>query len=600
MIKKSSQILRISRTFNRRLFYSVLVLAILGCVIASQLIWYQVINSEDTAQKAKNSRIRTESIPAARGNIIDANGIILATAVERYIVYIDQISAAKFIPVICTDANKSICNGDHGTIGISVGPEAIGKILSPILKISAKDIQTKATGSLGYSVVEKNVSPEIERKIQKLNMSHIIGTVMTPKRAYPDGTIAGNIIGSVNDAEKGSAGIEQMMDSTLSGKDGKISYESGLLGQEIPTGYVDVENATSGKDVQLTLDQDVQYQVQQTLNQGCKDNAADYGMAVVQEVKTGKILAIADSFSPAAGSDEAALHISKTVTDVFEPGSTGKVVTVAGLLENNYANPLSQYEVPDHWTDPAGQEFQDAETHGVQRLTLTGVLANSSNVGTLLASQAVPNKQRYEWLVNAGFGKNTGLGLPGESPGLVIPYQDWDERTRQTVMFGQAIAVNAVQATSFFSAIGNSGIRVTPSIIAGVKDGENFDPVDEPKKKQIISRDAAKKTLEMMESVVTEGMVKNFVIPNYRMAGKTGTSQLADSSGKLNDIMASFIGVGPVQDPKWTVSVFYKNPRTQYFGALAAGPVFKKIMTFLLAKYGVAPSSGSAKYSISW
>ncbi|MDR3152108.1 MAG: penicillin-binding protein 2 [Bifidobacteriaceae bacterium] len=600
MTKKSLKILKISRTFNRRLFYSVSVLVIIGCVIVSQLIWYQIINSESTAIKAKNSRIRTETIPAARGNIIDANGIILATTVERYIIYVDQISAEKFIPVICTGNNKSICNGDLNIVGASTGPEAVGKILSPILKMSAKDIQDKATGKLGYSVVEKNITPEVERQIQKLNMSYIIGAVMTPKRAYPDGSIAGNIVGAVNDAEKGSAGIEQMMDSTLSGKDGKISYESGLLGQEIPTGYVDVENATSGKDVQLTLDQDVQYQVQEALNQGCKDNSADYGMAVVQEVKTGKILAIADSFSPSAGSDEAALHISKTVTDVFEPGSTGKVVTVAGLLENNYANPLSQYEVPDHWTDSAGQKFQDAETHGVQKLTLTGILANSSNVGTLLASQSVSNKQRYEWLVNAGFGKNTGLGLPGESSGLVIPYQDWDERTRQTVMFGQAVAVNAVQATSFFSAIGNDGVRVTPSIIAGVKDGENFDPIDEPKKRQVVSSVAAKKTLEMMESVVTEGMVKNFVIPGYRMAGKTGTAQIADASGKLNDIMASFIGVGPVQDAKWTVSVFYKNPRTQYFGALAAGPVFKKIMTFLLSKYGVAPSPGGAKYATTW
>jgi cell division protein FtsI (penicillin-binding protein 3) len=585
---------------NKRLFFMFTALTLIACAIASQLIWYQVINAEQTAEKARDSRMRTETIPAARGDIIDANSIVLATTVQRFTIYIDQISASGFAPVICNKTNSSICNGDEKTIGQSVGPEAIGKILAPVLDMKVGDVQNAATGKSGYSVIKKNVTPEVEKKVESLNMSHIIGIVQTPRRAYPDGTIAGNIIGAVNDAQKGSAGIEQMMDKDLSGKDGQISYESGLLGQEIPTGFVDVENATSGKSVKLTLDQDVQYQVQQALDKGCKDNGADYGMAVVQDVKTGKILSIADTFSPAAGSDEAALNTSRAVGDVFEPGSTGKVVTVSGLLEKNYANPLSQYEVPDHWTDGAGQEFQDAESHGIERLTLTGILANSSNVGTLLASQNAPIKQRYEWLVNAGFGKYTGLGLPGESPGLVIPYQDWDERTTQTVLFGQAVAVNAVQATSFFSAIGDKGVRITPTIIEGVQDGDKFDPVEKPKSAQIVSPDAAKKTLEMMESVVTEGMVKNFQIPGYRMAGKTGTAQVADASGKLNDIMASFIGVGPVQDSRWTVSVFYKNPRTAYFGALAAGPVFKKIMTFLLAKYGVPPAPGNAKYATTW
>ncbi|MDR3128180.1 MAG: penicillin-binding protein 2 [Bifidobacteriaceae bacterium] len=588
------------KVFNKRLFYCVLGFIIISGLIASQLIWYQVINAQSTAAKARNSRIRTETIPAARGDIVDTNGIILATTVQRYTVYIDQISAASFMPVVCTKLSSGNCNGDSKLIGDSTGPEAVAKILAPVLKLKVDEVKAKATGKLGYSVVQKNVTPEVVRKIQNLNLSYVIGTVLTPKRAYPDGSIAGNIIGAVNDAQKGSAGIEQMMDSSLAGKDGEISYESGLLGQEIPTGYVSVKDATSGKSVKLTLDQDVQYQVQQALDQGCKDNSADYGMAVVQEVKTGKILSIADSFSPTAGTDEAATKVSRAVADIFEPGSTGKVVTVAGLLEHNYANPLSQYEVSDHWIDGSGQKFQDAESHGVERLTLTGILANSSNVGTLLASQSVPDKQRYEWLVNAGFGKSTGVGLPGESSGLVIPYQDWDSRTRQTVMFGQAVAVNALQATSFFSAIGSNGVRITPTIIEGVQDGENFDPVDAPKKKQVVSKQAAKKTLEMMESVVTEGMVRNYVIPGYRMAGKTGTAQLADSSGKLNDIMASFIGVGPVQDPRWTVSVFYKNPRTEYFGALAAGPVFKKIMTFLLSKYGVPPSSGEAKYATTW
>jgi cell division protein FtsI (penicillin-binding protein 3) len=511
----------------------------------------------------------------------------MAISTDKYRITAAPRNIQSFVPINCTDKTKNYCHSVDGKPVNARGAVAVARIISPLLKLNPLELGAKLNGDGLYVEVKKDVSIETKRKIDKLNLAGYIFSEIEPDRAYPNGNVAGNIIGAVSTDNKGSAGIEQMEEKALSGTPGKYSYEIGAEGQEIPQTNSQIVEPIPGKTVQSTIDLDVQWKVQQALDEGAN---AEYGIAVVEDVKTGEILALADTNSPDAGTPEVALNPSRAVTDVFEPGSTAKVITCSELIDLGLQTPFSQFQVPYSWTT-GGQTFSDAEEHGVENLTLTGVLAHSSNVGTVMASSALTNEQKWNYLSRFGVGKLTGIGLPGESAGLMAPWQSWDGRTQYTVLFGQGLATNAIQATNVFAAIANKGKKLTPTIIKGVIDSngkvsENTRPAPE----QVIKKETSEQVMKMMEAAITNGNIYGVNVPGYRVAGKTGTAQMANSTGKLTDIMASFIGVFPADNPKYVVSVFYKNPQGAYFGALVAGPVATKIMNFLVSHESITPS----------
>ncbi|WP_129783295.1 peptidoglycan D,D-transpeptidase FtsI family protein [Promicromonospora panici] len=556
------------------------IAAVVVLVFLVRLVHVQLIEGPDLAATAEARRTATAVTPAHRGDITDANGVVLATSVDRYTVIGDPVAIKDF----------------RGTSrGLEDGALGIAQLLAPILDVPKNELAAQLVGESRYEVLAKNVVPEVQRAIADLEIRAYVRTDLTSRRTYPSGTVAGSLVGFVDDEQTGQGGIEAAYDDLLSGTAGSDTYERSLDGLRIPAAGQESVPAVPGDDVQLSLVHDVQWKAQDAVDEAQRSTGAEYGMAIVQDLKTGEIVALADSgaVNPNDRSTSAVAGGSRAVKDVFDPGSTGKVITMAAALEGGHWNPNSRFTVPYSYTTPNGQTFHDSHQHPVQRLTLTGVLAQSSNTGTVQVGEKIPLEERQEYLEKFGFGQPTGLGLPGESVGLMPPADvaDWDGRTQYTVLFGQGLSVNAMQATSVFSTVANGGVRMTPTLFEGSTspDGETTPAPREPGER-VISEETADTLLEMMEAVTEDGGTgTNAAVPGYRVAGKTGTAQMPAGNGWT--FMASFIGVAPADDPRYTVGVFLKSPSSSIFGGDVAAPVFSDIMGFTLQKMDVPPST---------
>ena len=570
---------------ERRQRWLMVVAGVITLIFVGQLVNVQVVQGASLAEKARNDRLRSTTTLAHRGDITDVDGVVLAASVDRYTIGADRTSIQSFTP-----GNRVLADGQPLTEG---GAAGVAKLLAPVLGEPAPELAATLNGT-GYVVLAKDVVPEVQRAVAELRLSAYIRSDLTSKRSYPASTVAGNLVGYVNREQEGMGGIEAAYEDVLAGTPGSRTCETGLGGQIIPTGHCDVVDAVSGRDVRLTVARDVQWKAQDAVDRAVSETGAEHAIAVVQNVRTGAILALADSgtVNPNDRSTDAVSRPSRAVTNVFDPGSTGKVVTMAAALEGGFAEAGSRYEVTDRYTTANGETFKDSHDHPPQRLTLAGVLAESSNTGTVQVGESIPKQVRYDYLRKFGFGEKTGLGLPGESAGILHPVDAWDGRTEYAVLFGQGVSVNAIQATSVFSTIANGGVRTTPTIVAGTSDERgSFVPAEVPEPVRVVSQETADTVLRMMESVVEEGTGSSAVVPGYRIAGKTGTAQMAGNGGALSSIMASFIGVAPADDPQYTVSVFLKDPHSSIFGGVVAAPVFSEIMGFTLEHQGVLPST---------
>jgi cell division protein FtsI (penicillin-binding protein 3) len=578
-----------------------LTMTVLFLVGFGKLVSIQIVHAKEWTDKALSELTVTYNFAGVRGDILDRNGEVLATSVDKYLVYVDQNAASIFVPTDCNGYNQSYCHSINQQPIQMEGERAIAMMLETVLDIPYSELLPQIVGTSGYQVLAEGLSPERQRAVSALNINHVVGTILVPERAYPGENLASTLLGNVGTDGNGLGGLEYAYNAELTGTAGYLIYEQGVYGHEIPFGVSETIDAEPGATLVTTIDSKLQRKVQTAIDQGVKTNLADWGMAVVQEIKTGKILAMVDSDSPNANSLEVSLGGSRVVTQVFEPGSTEKMITAAALLEEGLQSPTSTFYVPDNLTID-GQNYVDSGTHEIQRYTLAGILANSSNVGILLAAQDLSFEKRWEWLKKFGYGEPTGLNLPGESVGLLSNYQNWDARTAQVVEFGQGVAVNAIQITNAYSTIGNLGVKQQPMLVDKIisADGtESILPQAEPER--IFSESTASQLLLMMEGVVTEGLVTNFDTGKYRVGGKSGTAQLAGENGDYTQIMSSFIGIGPIDNPLYTVSIFFKDPKIAYFGALTAGPVFSDIMNFVLNQNNAPVSSYDTQpYPITW
>jgi cell division protein FtsI (penicillin-binding protein 3) len=281
-----------------------------------------------------------------------------------------------------------------------------------------------------------------------------------------------------------------------------------------------------------------------------------------------------------------------SVQDVYEPGSTGKVMTLAAALEEKKITPETVLTVP-YSIKRGGDVFHDHERHPVQKLTTSGILAVSSNTGTIKIGEMISNEKLHDYLSKFGIGKSTGSGLPGESAGIFRPVSDWSGTTAPTVAFGQGYSLTAMQATSIFATIANDGVRVSPTVIAGTSDASGkFTASSARTNERVISTTTAQQLRIMMESVVSgQGTAPSAAIPGYRVAGKTGTAWRFNSElRKYSGYTASFIGFAPADAPKYVISVTIQDPKGAHYGGSLAGPVFKKVMTFVLQSEHVAPT----------
>jgi cell division protein FtsI (penicillin-binding protein 3) len=350
----------------------------------------------------------------------------------------------------------------------------------------------------------------------------------------------------------------------------------------------------SGTGLQLSLDSDLQYYAQQEIATQVKATRASSGTVIVMNPANGQVLALA----VAPGFDPNHLATAKpadlgdpAITDPYEPGSVNKVITMSAGLEDGLVTPTSKFVIPPSLT-VAGTPFHDAETHGTENLTLTGILAQSSNIGAIEVARELGAKRLDDYLKGYGFGKTTGLGLPGESAGILPPLSQWSGTTLPTLSFGQGVAVTAMQVASVYSTIANDGVRVTPNLVESTTDPQGHrHPMAPPARHRVISARVAAELRAMMESVISpQGTAPEARIPGYTVAGKTGTADRSNGRGGYSGYTASFVGMVPAEHPKLVCEVVLQQPRTDHFGGSVAGPVFHNVMGFALQTFGIAPT----------
>ncbi len=564
-------------------------------VFVGRLIQVQVVQGPALASDALQARLATQVTMAHRGDILDVNGTVLATSVDRYTIIANQDTIQTFRG-----------NGRYDAEGEPVQDGALGiaQLLGPVLGESKATLAARLNGENRYVRLKKDVVPEVQRAVAELGLRAYVSSELTSERTYPAGAVAGPLLGFVDVDQDGQGGIEAAFDDVLAGTDGTHTYERGRDGVPIPASAIESVAAVPGQDVRLTIDGDVQWKAEELLDDAVRDTGSAYGMAIVQDVRTGEIVAMADSgeVDPNDRSTAAVADGSRAVSVVFEPGSTGKVIALAAALEGGYWEPTDQFEVPDTYTVD-GETFRDSHSHPVERWTLAGIFAQSSNTGTVMMGEKIPFAVRYDYLRKFGFGERTALGLPGESSGL-LPAENINEvenRTPYTILFGQGVAVSAIQATQVFSTIANGGVSMPAAILAGTQtaDGVVTD-ADAGDGTRVVSEETAADVLTLMEAATSEeGTGSKAQVPGYRVAGKTGTAQMFEGGGTT--YMASYIGVAPADDPRYTVSVFLKSPRSSIFGGVVAAPVFSELMGYTLRKEGVPPSTEPVdQFPLTW
>ena len=570
---------------EKRISYLVAISLVILIAFAVRLIDIQGVRAAGLANKAENELTKKSVIMAPRGAITDINGTEFARSVSAYRILVDQAIV------------------DH--------PKELAQIAAPILDVDQSWLKDQLIGERRYVVISQAVKPEVWRKLEaavdayneevaksenglaKRLMGFFAERIYI--REYPEGELAAAVIGFINRAGVGAAGLEYSMNSTLSGVDGLYTYAN-AAGTIIPGTQKITAEAVRGNTVRLTIDRDVQWVAQEAIRTVVKSSRALSGTVVVMDPKSGQVLAHATypSFTPGdtKGVDPYRWQ-NPSVQEVYEPGSTGKVMTIAAAVEEGKISPETVMTIP--WKlKRSNKTFSDHEKHPTQKLTLTGALAVSSNTGAIKVGEMLSNDTLHSYLKKFGIAEKANSGLPGEETGSLLDVEDWSGTTAPTVAFGQGYSLTALQATSVFATIANDGLRVTPTVIAGISDGAGrYTPASQQKSVRVISPDTAKKMRLMMESVATNrGTAASAAIEGYRVAGKTGTAQRYNPKcGCYSGYTASFIGFAPADKPEYVVSVTIQDPKGLHWGGYLGGPVFKKVMSFVLKDKAIRPTA---------
>jgi cell division protein FtsI (penicillin-binding protein 3) len=569
-----------------RLRIGFIVIAMVLSIFAVRLFELQGVDAASYVARAKAEGDVTVTLPATRGSITDRNGVPLAESVDGMMIVADPTLTGK-----------------HAS--------AIAKIFANRLGLDYFDVlQRLRTPGTHFQYIARRVpSAQARAVVDAIDARGYPGidTARDPLRDYPAKDVAANLVGFMNDAGDAGEGAELSFNSMLTGKAGKASYEEGG-GNRIPLGDNSVIPPHRGHNLHLTIDRDVQWYTQRVLRDAVQGASADSGTAVVMDSRTGELLALADYPSYDAnnpGQSPSADLGSRAVRDVYEPGSVEKILTTSSLLDAHKVTPRTKIVVPPV-VQSNDHQIHDDYTHGTLHLTLTGVLAKSSNIGTVLADRQFSPKQLYGYLRKFGLGKPLDLGLPGVAGGTLPPWRTWQQINQDNIAFGQGVSVNAVQMAAAVNTIANHGVWVKPSIVKGKATDSQGVTVGSgtSTRHRVVSARAAALEARMMEAVTGPGGTAPMAaIPGYRVAGKTGTAQRVGPQCGCYDgtRTVSFAGFAPADNPRFLVYVVVEHPRNGGFGGTTAGPVFQKVMSYLLQKYAVPPTGSKApKIPLEW
>ncbi|HEX2074438.1 MAG TPA: penicillin-binding protein 2 [Geodermatophilus sp.] len=540
-------------------------------VVMGKLVFLQGVDGGDYANAAAQDRLRTYPIAALRGQVLDRDGNPLAYTVAASRVVAD--------PAVVDD------------------PERTALALTTLLDVSVSELTERLSEDSRYVVLATQVSPETTDAIEELGLGGIFFED-DPVRLYPSGSVAGQVVGFVGRDGAGLAGIEHTFQEELAGTPGQRRVEVGSGGNPIPSGIDESTPATDGSTVGLTLDQDLQYVMEERLQQACDDGATTRASAVVLDVQTGEVVAMGScpGYDPGNYSQtDPDLLGNPVVSSVFEPGSVMKAVTLAAALEEGVATPETVLTVNGH-IQAGDRVVTDAHDHAPKDWTVTGILARSSNVGTIMLAREVGEETLEEYLRAFGVGDTTGIELPGESRGILQDSAEWDPGRAANVPIGQGVSVTTLQMASIYQAIANGGVRIEPRIVASVTapDG-TVTETPEPARERVISEGTAEDMAYMLEAVVGPGGTAPLAqVEGFRVAGKTGTAQRSNPECNCyagGGYVTTFVGFAPADDPQYVVAVDLERPSSSAEGGQVAAPVFADIMRHALTADGIVPSA---------
>jgi cell division protein FtsI (penicillin-binding protein 3) len=525
--------------------------------------WLGTVKASGLKRAAVTQQVSEVTVPARRGGIVDRDGVPLAVSEPA-----DDIAAT---PYLIKD------------------PVASATKISKILGLPQDELYTKLTmRNTGFVYIQRGVSSDLAAQVSKLKIEGI-SMIATSRRSYPRNWLASQVIGTVGLDGNGLSGLEYADDSLLRGHDGKRRLTMDALGQ--PIGVRDDVPARSGRTLKLTLDAAIQSRVETVLTGVGEVYKPKGATAIVMDPNTGEILALANwprvNANDVSGAPDYA-RANRAVGSTYEPGSTFKAFTVAGALEENQVTPTTQFNLPPQ-IQVADRTIGESHARGWATLTTAQILAESSNVGAITIGLKLGKTQFDRWVRTFGFGKTTGVDLPGEEQGIVPTPKQYSGSSMGNLPIGQGLSVTPMQMATAYSAIANGGVLRPPRIVRAV----GGQPVSQPKGKRIISAHVASQIREMLQGVLAPGGTASEVsVPGYQLAGKTGTANKVDpTTGQYSDskYVASFVGFAPANNPKLLCAVMVDEPQGDIYGGSVAAPAFGQIMSFALPYLRIAP-----------
>jgi len=538
-----------------------LLFALLGIVV--RLGALQVRGAEALAARGLDQRLRTMALAADRGRILDRSGAPLAISLESRDIYAD--------PALVED------------------PAAEAAALAHVLDVPRERLADALASSGTFVYLARQVDLETAASVSALRLPGV-GWLPSTRRSYPGGSLAAQVLGFVGTDGYGLEGLEAVLDEELSGTPGELTAEISASGQEIPGGVRTLRESRPGMDVLTTLDREIQYQAQAALRQAVKDNHAKGGTIVVMDPSTGDIYAMASHpwFDPNRFTEfEADRRRNRAVTDTWEPGSVNKVITAAAAIETEAVQLDERFTVPAT-RQVGGFTIHDSHPHAVIRMTVGDIIAQSSNIGSSLVADRVGSARLVRFFSRFGYGRPTGVGLPGEAGGVLPAPEEWTDVTRTTVSFGQGVSVTPLQMASVYATVANDGIWVRPRVVRATKDPSGrLIRLPASPTRRVLSPGTADLLTRMLAFVVQDGTGASAQIPGYQVAGKTGTTKKLDHHGRYtNRYVASFIGFLPAAQPRVVVAAIIDEPRTIY-GGIAAAPLFQDVARFAIQRLGI-------------
>ncbi len=586
------------RPAHRRIFFVFVCLITLFAGVIVRLTYLQVVKHDTLAKESSTQRVRTVTLSSNRGSIFDRNGNDLALNIPQQTIWAD--------PSLISD------------------PAQTAWQLAPLLGVPVDVLQQKLTGKNRFVYLQRKASDDVANRIKALNLTGV-SMYPEPKRMLAGDSMLSSVIGAVDIDNAGLSGLEKSYEKSLAGTPGRMRVEQDLSGKNIPGGMQALQPAVGGSDLVLTIDRGLQNKVEQSLSDAIVRTTARGGMAIVMDVKSGEILALSNLVNvdpnpasttttsstligtatttkppdthvggPRNGVVEAASH-NMAVTDVFEPGSVSKLVTIAGALEAGIVSPTTSFVTPDHM-QIYDAKFQDAEPHSTYTWSTTDILTASSNIGTIMIAQRMGKDRLDHFQRQFGYGSKTGLNFPMESTGLVVPPKKYSGTTLATSAIGQGVSTTAMQMLAAYNTIANNGTYVGPKLVRATIDGSGKEHRTPPSQtRRVVSDKTAAQMNLMMQEVVRVGTATAAQVDGYATAGKTGTAKKLSSDNKgYKDgaYFATFAGFAPANDPRFTGIVILDEP-TPIYGGLVSAPVFAEISRYLLQTNHITPSTES-------